>query len=172
MYCAVEGRLNSESITHFKPLPLGGKLVEHRQPRLFFPLLVGQHICRQRPPMCAHAMGSGSLLCRRASRHTPRYLQDLIRLFRRDRLAISQPRPRRDYHSHHPHCYPAFRGAKLRAYLSQVRSSSVVRTQLSCSNSRSLHEPKKVISQGWLRIAVCHKHHPNSRYTLAFQEKR
>ncbi len=34
--------LKSESIPQFKPLPLSGKLVEHRQPSFLLALLIGQ----------------------------------------------------------------------------------------------------------------------------------
>lgn len=44
MYCEVEGRLNWESIAQLQLLPLSGKPVEHRQPRLLLTRLVSQRI--------------------------------------------------------------------------------------------------------------------------------
>jgi hypothetical protein len=40
-FCAVEWRMNLESVAQLQPLAFGGKLVEHGQPSLFITLLVG-----------------------------------------------------------------------------------------------------------------------------------
>lgn len=40
-FCAVEWRMNLWSVAQRQPVPLGNKLVEHRQPRLFLTQLVG-----------------------------------------------------------------------------------------------------------------------------------
>lgn len=72
--------MNLESVAQLQPLPFGGKLVEHRQPRLLLTLLAGQHICRQRPQMRALATARDRSFVEKLRGIRPRHLQDLRRL--------------------------------------------------------------------------------------------